>query len=923
MKFDNPLERPEQDRSIKRLKTLNKRYADAFDFLVFSIATMTDMAICTISLFEGEEGFVIATNDDSVEKIWLPKACKNTVLESGAANHNLSLHGVEKLEIKFWASFPITDENGNRMGCLSIFDEKERILTDSENIILEKSVKQINRWLAVKEKESRLKKHDQLFQLSSDLVGICNFKGEFVQINPAFSKTLGWSEEEFKESEFVKFIVPEDLVATKKAMEGLISGKPLRNFTNRYCTKQQGVKWIEWTCIPEMETQQIFFIGRDITEHVEQEELLKGSERKFHNLFDNVQGILSIHDLDGNFLEVNHAGLASAGYSKEEMRQSNLYSLIAPDKADEIKAYLATVQNYGKASGEMAIIKKSGEKAIWYFMSTLDEDEAGNKQVLANVLDITERKKLDNELFKAKTEAEQAYKAKSEFVANMSHEIRTPLNGIIGFTELVLATELDETQKQYLGIINQSGVTLYSIINDILDFSKMEGNHMELVRDRVEVEEVVSDAFSMVSYSINKKGLEMLIDIDPKIPRYFWADAMRLKQILVNLLSNALKFTEKGEIKLYVSIIKEYGDGKMRLRFGVKDTGIGIHIDKQKEIFNAFSQEDGSISKKYGGTGLGLTISNKLLALGNSSLQLESKQGEGSDFYFDLDFKMEREELEHSLDGIKKVLLVDDNKFNRKILRRMLEIKNIEVEEADSGPKALLMMMDNPDFDVVIMDYHMPVMNGIETIGKIKGLEPSIAHEPPFIVLYSSSDDKHLQSACHELEIENRLVKPIRMKRMYEVLSGLKGVTKKKNIIPEIATSPTNTNQIKILVADDNDVNKFLTSLFIKNLYPHAIIVEAINGKDAVEQYQTEQPDIILMDVQMPVMNGLQAAEKIRAYEENIEVPIIALTSGSMPGEKEKCLEAGMTDFLSKPLLQESLGKMLNKWLGEAVSFPD
>jgi len=644
--------------------------------------------------------------------------------------------------------------------------------------------------------------------------------------------------------------------------------------------------------------------------------LLKKSEIKYRRLFDNIQAIVSINDLEGNFLEVNKAGLTASGYSLEEAQQNNLYQLIDPEKHDEISTYLKTVQEYGEASGEMSVIKKSGEKAIWYFMSTLDEDSAGNKQILSNVLDITERKNMEYELKQTKEEAERASKAKSEFVANMSHEIRTPLNGIIGFTELALATELNETQRQYLEMINESSVSLYSIINDILDFSKIQNKKMDLAIEKIELEKVVSEAFNIVSYGANKKDLEMLIDIDHQVPHYIWADAMRLKQILVNLVNNALKFTEQGEIKLYTKIIKDHGDGRMILRFGVKDTGIGIPLDKQKKIFKAFSQEDSSITKKYGGTGLGLTISNRLLGLANSKLNLKSEKDRGSDFYFDLALKVEDKEVDYDLTEIKRVLIVDDNDKNRTILRRMLEIKGIEVEEAESGIKALMIMMEHPKFDVIIMDYHMPVMDGIETIRKIKDLQPLDNSDQPFIVLYSSSDDEQLQRFCDELEIQNRLVKPIRMQQMYQVLSQIKTVPDKREAIPKETSSPQEEKlDLKIMIAEDNAINMHLTKSFIKDLIPKATIIEAKDGKQAIELFQKESPELILMDIQMPEINGYTATKEIRAKETGIEIPIIALTAGSLVGEKEKCLQAGMNDYLTKPLLKKNLAAVLNKWL--------
>lgn len=901
---------PDQD-SLDRLNSLKKKYTDVFDFLVFSTAKMTDMAVCTLTICLENQVFIVASNDPTLHGK-LNFSSENKV----TAEQNGPIHPVENLDIKFHTTYAISGLNGNILGNLNLFDDKERSLGQAEEEIINRVLLQASKWCFYKEKEQRLSNHDILFEISNDLLGIFTTKGKFVKLNPAFSKIFGWNDEEFMKSDFLDFVHPDDQQSTVEAMMTLQDGVPVMNFTNRYISKSGDVKWIEWTSTPELESGLVYTIGRDVTEFTKRKKALERSELKYRGLFEKNQGIISIHDTEGNFLDVNEAALKASGFSREELMNFSLYDLVIRGRREHVKAYLDTIKITNHASGDMTIRKKNGEKAVWHFMSAVDEDVDGNVQVMANAVDITERKKVENEIVAAKELAEKAYVLKSEFVANMSHEIRTPLNGIIGFTELALETNLDETQRQYLEIINQSGVSLYSIINDILDFSKLEKQKLKLNIDKVEIEELLSEAFNIVSYGIDKKRLEMLIDIDDTIPRYIWSDAMRLKQVFVNLLGNALKFTEAGEIVLYVKVLNDLGEGKKLIRFGVRDTGIGIHQDKQLEIFNAFSQEDGSITKRYGGTGLGLTISNKILALSGSTLRLESEQGKGSDFFFDIQFETEEEEYDLSLSDIKKVLIVDDNENNRKILKRMMERKNIEVAECDSGLKALLLMIDKPDFDVIIMDYHMPIMDGIETIRKMRSIVPDPNHAGPYIVLYSSSDDSNLQDACDELEIENRLVKPIRMKQMYQVLSKLKNSDKKKLEELKIIESEVIKHEIKILIAEDNAINMLLTKTYLKDILPQALIIEAKNGNEVIEQYHKESPDLILMDIQMPHLNGIEATQKIRAMESNIEIPIVALTAGSLPGEKEKCLQAGMSDFLAKPLLKQTLADMIKKWSG-------
>lgn len=553
----------------------------------------------------------------------------------------------------------------------------------------------------------------------------------------------------------------------------------------------------------------------------------------------------------------------------------------------------------------------SWEMRPWY------ESDGKIGGIMIFTLNITENVRQKNELKAAKRLAEEASIAKSDFLANMSHEIRTPLNGIIGFTDLLLKTKLSETQDQYLSIVNESANSLLDIINDILDFSKIEAGKLELDIEETDLYKLSNQATDIITYQVQKKGLELLLNLQPDLPGLIWVDAVRLKQILVNLLGNAVKFTQFGEIELKIEVLSGHG-ANTRMRFSVRDTGIGIKASNQEKIFDAFAQEDGSTTKKYGGTGLGLSINNKLLSLMGSRLQLYSTAGEGSIFFFDIDIKTSylNSKQRKTIKLIKKVLIVDDNNNNRLILEEMLSMKHIRAVAVDSGREALKLLESGEKFDAILMDYHMPDMDGLETIRKIRAQSRDNKEPQPTILMCSSSDSERMIKEAEELEVRQRIVKPVKMAELYELLSRIHNHQPKDDVVDsvhEILERPK--VGITILVADDNLINLILARTIIRRAFENVRVIEVNNGLEALRYCEKNMPDLILMDIQMPVLNGYEATTQIRQLEGDMHIPIIALTAGNVKDERERCIAAGMDDLITKPFVEETIATVLQKWL--------
>jgi signal transduction histidine kinase/CheY-like chemotaxis protein len=540
------------------------------------------------------------------------------------------------------------------------------------------------------------------------------------------------------------------------------------------------------------------------------------------------------------------------------------------------------------------------------------------------LVNIKKRSILERNILKAKEEAEAANKSKSEFLANMSHEIRTPLNGVIGFTDLLINTELSSEQLQYVQSANTSAHILLGIINDILDFSKIEAGKLELEEVETNLIELAEQTADIVKYNTAKKNIEFLLNVQIDIPKYVILDQIRIKQILVNLLSNAIKFTEKGEVELSISFEETDPVNQEGIfTFSIRDTGIGITEMQQAKLFKSFTQADSSTTRKFGGTGLGLVISQMLAEKMGSTITLESELNKGSVFSFSIKRMFKRtSSIEYNgLINIERILIIDDNKNNRTILEHILAHWNIKTESVDNAISALTLLDKDPHFEVLIVDYHMPFVDGITTIAEIKKLFAEKQHgDLPKIILYSSADDARLESSIIELKIDAKLVKPAKISELFYSLNkisnhpsteAIQGRGNKGN------EKSANSEGIKILIAEDVSLNMLLLKTIIKSYYPDSIIIECSNGKEAVDMFEKTRPDLVFMDVQMPVMDGFEATFQIRniGKEEGIYVPIIALTAGALHTEREKCLQAGMDHFLTKPIDKEKLLEVMERVL--------
>jgi PAS domain S-box-containing protein len=658
----------------------------------------------------------------------------------------------------------------------------------------------------------------------------------------------------------------------------------------------------------------------DISERKNAELALHRSQEKYRALLDAIPDLIFQISADGVYLDVKGGGEEIFITNPAEMVGKSVYDILAPNVAAERMRYIKQALTTGHMQTyEYQLTLPDSQLTL--------ENEArivgrGPDEVLQISRKITTRKQMERELKQAKETAEAANRAKSEFLANMSHEIRTPMNGVIGMTELALGTNLSREQRDYLTAVQTSAESLLSLLNDILDFSKIEAGRLELEEVDFDLRQVIEQLADIMAQRAAEKKLELILNLPPDLPAGVRGDPLRIRQILVNLVGNAIKFTPSGEVIVTIKPLRQEAN-VVELLCAVADTGIGIPPEKQGLIFNSFSQADGGITRQYGGTGLGLTISKQLVEMMGGQIWLESQMGQGATFYFTIRLVPQPhwpgsiDPADVSLHGL-RVLIIDDNATNRQILSQTLLGFGCLPTEAEDGYTGLEALKSaaahHTPFDMLLLDVQMPLLSGLDVLNLI--------HQSPelsqlLVIMLTSVDS--LQS------LTNRqpggwaayLTKPVKQSQLFIAMQEAVGKTHRPGEPPpQLPAAPSSGPSLNLLLVEDNEINRRLAQIMLKKAGHTVTIAE--NGKIALVKMAQQRFDVILMDIQMPEMDGLEATARIKARPQWQHIPIIAMTAHAMKGDKERFLAAGMQGYLTKPLRSEELLHTLSHYRPEA-----
>jgi len=783
---------------------------------------------------------------------------------------------------------------------------------------------------ALRESEERLR---SVMEAAPDPVVIYDMEGRVSYLNPAFTNVFGWTLEESlgKKTDFVP---EENLPETINAIERMLLGETIQSLETRRLTKDGRLLDIEISSSTffdhEGKPEGSVVILRDVTERERMAASLRESEERFRGLVEESPLGVTLNRADGQYAYFNPSFVKMFGYTMEEIPTGREWFRKAypdPEYRKQVvsawKSYLGKINLGASTPQTFEVICKDGSQKTVLFRPVALEN--GRQLVISE--DITERKQMIEALRQAKEEAESASRAKTDFLASMSHEIRTPMNAIIGMADLLKETSLTTEQQQYVQIFGSAGENLLSIINDILDISKVEAGHLDLEAIHFDLNELTDTACDVLAFRAHERGLELTCNVKPDVPTDLIGDPVRLRQIIVNLIGNAIKFTEDGEVRLEVQKQRDRPrdrtGGDVEILFSVSDTGLGIPKEKTDVIFDSFRQADSTITRKHGGTGLGLAISKKLVELMQGHIWAESELGQGSTFYFTAKFPVQTEPVEvvkHvpvDLKGL-KALVVDDNTTNRIILREMLSERGALVSEAESGEKAIIEIKKAAEsrdlFRLVLLDAIMPDIDGFHVVKRL--LKQSDLAGMIIMMLTSDRRSKDI-ARCKQLGIASYLVKPVKRVELLEAIANALGTVEtvtERGAAAEPAALEA-LPPLHILLVEDNEDNVLLIKAFLRKTPCEVAFAE--NGEIAVEKFALGKYDLVLMDMQMPVMDGYTATKKIRKWEKEQEAeatPIVALTAYATREETQKSIDAGCNAHLSKPIKKAKLLRAIQEY---------
>jgi two-component system, sensor histidine kinase and response regulator len=814
----------------------------------------------------------------------------------------------------------------------------------------------------------------EFIDLSLNLVCIAGTDGYFKHINPAWEATFGYTREDLVSRPYLEFVHPDDREATAAEAAKIAAGCNTLSFENRYRCKDGSYRWLLWSAVVRAERGLIYAIAADITERKREEARLAAQHAVTRvlaeaptlasatpRILEAICGSLSwsvgaIWRADQKekvlrCVETWHMPSArvkqfdqsthSVTFARGVGLPGRVWAQTQPAWIEDVthdanfpRASIAAQEGLRSAFGFPILLGAEVLGVLEFFSHQIQQPDHELLEMMSAIGSqlgqFIERKEAEDalrvyarDLETARKRAEEATRAKSEFLANISHEIRTPMNAMIGMTELALATRITREQREYLNAIQSSADGLLSLVNDLLDFSKIEARKLQLDNVGFNLRDVLEDTMRVLAPRAGQKGLELACHIQRDVPDALVGDPLRLRQVVINLVGNAIKFTERGEVVLRVET-ESPGDGNALLRFSVVDTGIGIPPDKQAMIFEAFSQADSSTSRRYGGTGLGLAISTQLVELMGGRLSVESQLGRGSTFQFAMPFEVQQP-------GLKKpparwgtltnlpVLIVDDNATNRRILEEVLTNWHMCPVAVEGGTSALATLEKSlhadQSFAVVLLDGHMPGIDGFAVAHRIS---QDRRYTGIKLVMLTSAGQPEDVALCRRLGISAYLTKPIKQSELFDVIiSAIGEPGGEKPRAPRPARAARRPQRkLHVLLAEDNQVNQLLATRIFKRLGHHVTVVS--NGREALSAVRGGRFDLVAMDVQMPEMDGLDATAAIRAWEKTTgtHTPILAMTAHAMKGDRERCLAAGMDGYTSKPIrigeLEDAISQLIN-----------